>query len=423
MAEPRRRRHWPYRVAIAVGIVAILLLIAQDQDTLRVDSPVEAADPRFADYVASLVGTVARDGDSYTVLRNGDEAYPAMLAAINEARSRIVFETYVFSDGAAGAQFAAAFEAAAKRGVTVRVLLDAVGASLSKAMQERLEQAGVQIKWFNPLQFWTIEESNYRTHRKVLVIDGGIAFTGGLGIDDQWLGHAQDAKHWRDTQFRVVGPAVRTLEASFYENWIESGGRSAPALDPEPPPWPTGARSVVVWSNPTAGASNVKLLYLIALAAARQTIDIQSPYITFDESTRWALNEARRRGVRVRMLTEGPITDAMPVKHASREDYQELLDQGIEIAEFQPTMMHTKAVVIDGVVSVIGSANFGNRSFELNDELTIGVYDRELAVALIRDFDADWQRSTVLNAATWPDQRSFIGKAQELFWSAFSEVF
>ncbi|MGE0864514.1 MAG: phosphatidylserine/phosphatidylglycerophosphate/cardiolipin synthase family protein [Vicinamibacterales bacterium] len=423
MAEPRRRRHWPYRVAILVGLVAIFLLIAQDQRTLRVDSPVEAADPRFADYLASLVGTVARDGDNYTVLRNGDEVYPAMLADLAEARSRIVFETYVFSDGAVGRQFIAAFEAAARRGVTVRVLLDSVGSSLPQESEERLARAGVQLKWFNPLRFWTLEETNYRTHRKVLVIDGDIAYTGGLGVDDQWLGHAQDQDHWRDTQFKVVGPAVRTLEASFYENWIESGGRSAPALDPEPPAWPTGARSVVLWSNPTAGASNIKLLYLIALAAARHTIDIQSPYITLDSSTRWALNEARRRGVRVRMLSEGPVTDAMPVKHASRAEYQALLDLGIAIAEYQPTMMHTKAVIIDGVVSVIGSANFGNRSFELNDEQAIAVQDRSLAAALLRDFDADWQRSQVFDAATWEDQRSIVGKAQEFFWRWFSEVF
>jgi len=423
MAEPRRRRHWPYRVAIVLGVVGILLLIAQDQDTLRVDSPVAASDPGFADYLASLAGTVARDGDSYTVLRNGDEVYPAMLADLAEARSRIVFETYVFSDGAVSRQFVAAFEAAARRGVSVRLLLDSVGSSLPKESEERLAQAGVQLKWFNPLQFWTLEETNYRTHRKILVIDGQMAYTGGLGIDDQWLGHAQDQDHWRDTQFKVVGPAVRTLEASFYENWIESGGRSAPALDPEPPAWPTGARSVVLWSNPTAGASNIKLLYLIALAAARQTIDIQSPYITLDSSTRWALTEARRRGVRVRMLSEGPITDAMPVKHASRAEYQALLDLGIEIAEFNPTMMHTKAVMIDGVVSVIGSANFGNRSFELNDELTVAVHDHDLAAALGRDFDADWQRSTVLNAATWTEQRSLLGKGQEQFWRWFSEVF
>jgi cardiolipin synthase A/B len=425
MAKPqgaRKHRKWPWRVGIGVAIFAGLLLIAQDQDTLRVESPVDAADPRFADYVASLVGAAVEPGDAYVVLRNG-EAFPPMLEAIKQATSRINFETYVFKDETIGEQFLQELEQAARRGVNVRMILDPIGSVLSDANQERLKTAGVQLAWFNPMQFWALEESNYRTHRKTLVVDGKVAFTGGMGIADQWLGNAQDPQHWRDTQFQITGPAVRALEASFYENWIESGGRSAPALDPELPSRATGARSVVLWSNPTAGASNVKLLYLLAIGGARKTLDIQSPYITLDESTRWSIAEARRRGVRVRIVTEGEITDAMPVKHASRFGYQQLLDQGVEIYEYQPTMMHTKAVMVDGAFSIIGSANFGNRSFELNDELTVGVFDPELAQALIGDFENDMRASTRLDAATWKDQRGVFGKLQERFWSIFGEVF
>ena len=423
MAEPAKRRpRWPFRVLIGVLIFVGLLLVAQDQETLRVDSPVDAADPRFADYVASLVGAAVEPGDVYTVLRNGD-AFPPMLDAIEKSRTRINFETYVFKDEEIGERFLQALERAAARGVTVRMVLDPIGSALSDDSQQRLEKAGVKVEWFNPLRFWSLEETNYRTHRKVLVVDGAVAFTGGMGVADQWLGNAQDPEHWRDTQFQITGPAVRALEASFYENWIESGGRSAPALDPEPPPQSTGARSVVLWSNPTAGASNVKLLYLIAIGAARKTLDIQSPYITLDESTRWSIAEARTRGVRVRILSEGEITDAMPVKHASREGYQALLDQGVEIYEYQPTMMHTKAVMIDEAFSVIGSANFGNRSFELNDELTVAVFDPELARTLIADFEKDMQVSKKLEAATWKDQRSILGKIQEQFWAMFGEIF
>ena len=423
MAEARKHRpKWPFRVLIGVLIVGALLLIAQDQETLYVESPVEASNPRFADYVASLVGAAVEPGDVYTVLRNGD-AFPPMLDAIEKARTRINFETYVLKDEAIGERFLQALERAAGRGVTVRLVLDPIGSVLSDDNQQRLEQAGVKLMWFNPFSFWSLEETNYRTHRKVLVVDGTVAFTGGMGVADQWLGHAQDPDHWRDTQFQITGPAVRALEASFYENWLESGGRSAPALDPESPSQPTGARSVVLWSNPTAGASNLKLLYLIAIAAARKTLDIQSPYITLDESTRWSLAEARKRGVRVRILSEGEITDAMPVKHASREGYQDLLDQGIEIYEYQPTMMHTKAVMVDEAFSVIGSANFGNRSFELNDELTVAVFDPELARTLVADFEKDMQVSKKLDAATWKDQRSIFGKIQEQFWAMFGEIF
>lgn len=400
-----------------------MVFLAQDPETLRVESPVEASAPGFPDYIASLVGSPIEQGDAYTVLHNGDETFPAILTAIDAAQSRINFETYVFSDGEIGDRVIEALARAARRGVHVRVVLDSVGSKLKSENQDRLKAAGAQLAWFNPFAFSRIEDANYRTHRKTLVVDGEIAFIGGMGVADHWLGHAQDKEHWRDTHFAVRGPAVRALEASFYENWIESGGPSAPALDAEMPSQETGARSIVLWSNPLSGASNVKLLYLLAIGAARKTIDIQSPYITLDPSTQWSIEQARQRGVRVRMLAEGPITDAMPVKHASRYDYQKQLDMGIEIFEYQPTMMHTKAVIVDGVMSLIGSANFGNRSFELNDELTVAVFDRDLAAALTRDFENDTRLSEKLDRATWKDQRSFDSKLQEWFWDWFGEMF
>lgn len=408
---------------IAFAAVAMMIFIAQDPETYRVESPVPATDPRFPEYVASLVGSPLETGDSYTVLHNGDEAFPAMLSAIENAKSRINFETYVYKDGEIGDRFTQALANAAKRGVTVRVIVDPVGSLLKPKSRDLLTEAGAKLSWFNPIGFFTIEVANYRTHRKTMVVDGDVGFTGGMGVADYWTGHAQDKDHWRDTQFKVVGPSVRALEGSFYENWIETGGRSAPALDLTAPPRLSSARSMVVWSNPMSGASNMKLLYLLAIAAARKTIDIQSPYVTFDASTKWSLQQARLRGVKVRILAEGYVTDAMPVKHASRYSYQEMLDQGIEIYEYQPTMMHTKALMVDGTVSLIGSANFGNRSFELNDELAIAVFDPDLAGRLTADFDRDLQSSMKLEAATWRSQRSFDSKLQEWFWSWFGEMF
>ena len=409
-------------VLAGVAVTAGLLLIAQDQDTLRVESPVAASDPRFADYVASLVGAPVEPGDHYEVLRNGDEAFPAMLAAIEAAQSRISFESFIYEDGVVGDRFSSALADAARRGVTVRIVLDAFGATLSRESQRKLEEAGVSLVWFNTIRPWTIEEANYRTHRKVLVVDGEVAFTGGLGLADHWQGRAQSKEHWRDTQFKVTGPAVRALEASFYENWLESDGGSVPALDPERPSQGTGARSVVLWSNPTGGASNVKLLYLLSIGAARERIDIQSPYIILDASTRHSIEAARGRGVRVRILTDGDSTDAKPVKFASRAAYDWLLELGVEVFEYEPTMMHVKAMVVDGVWSVIGSANFDNRSFELNDEVTVGVADGELAEALTRDFEADLARSHGLSLATWRE-RSILQKSREWFWSMFGEIF
>ena len=422
MTRPWILRGWRLGIIIGLAIMAVLLMLAQDQETLTVQSPVAADEPRFAEYVASLIGAPVTRGDRYTALRNGDEVFPPMLESIRQARRRISFESFIYSDGVIGDQFTRELSAAARRGIAVRVVLDAFGGELSRESEEQLRGAGVQVVWFNVLRPWTLEEANYRTHRKVLVVDGEIAFTGGLGLADHWLGNAQSPEHWRDSQFQVVGPAVRALEASFYENWLEAGGLSAPALDPEQPPLDTGAQTIVAWSNPTGGASNVKLLYLLSLAGARKTIDIQSPYFILDESTRWSLQEARKRGVRVRVLTDGEITDAKPVKDASREGYQQLLDWGIEIHEYQPTMMHVKAMVVDGVWSVVGSANFDNRSFELNDELTVAIQDRQVAEALTRDFDADLRKCVQLEAATW-SRRSLWQKTRELFWSQYGELF
>jgi cardiolipin synthase A/B len=422
MARPWLLRGWRLAIVLAVALTGLFLMLAQDQETLTIESPVAVSDPRFAEYVASLVGAPVERGDAYTVLRNGDEAFPPMLEAIQQAKRRVNFESFIYEDGAVGERFTTALAAAAERGVTVRVVLDAVGSKLSRASQDRLVSAGVQVAWFNTLRPWTLEEANYRTHRKVLAVDGEVAFTGGMGLADHWLGHAQSPEHWRDTQFKVTGPAVRALEASFYENWLEAGGRSAPALDPEQPPQAIDARSVVVWSNPTGGASNVKLLFLLSIAGARKQIDVQSPYFILDESTRWSFDEARKRGVRVRILTDGDVTDAKPVKDASREEYQKLLDAGFEIYEYQPSMMHVKAMIVDGVWSVFGSANFDNRSFELNDELTVAAQSGDLAAALTRDFEADMAKSKKLDAEEWR-KRPLWQKAREFFWAQFGEVF
>ncbi|HUE85296.1 MAG TPA: phospholipase D-like domain-containing protein [Vicinamibacterales bacterium] len=422
MTRPFRRRRWLVAVLFGLALMGFLLLLAQDQETLTVQSPVPATDQGFAEYVASLVGAPVESGDRYEVLTNGDEVFPAMLDALRQAKRRISFESFIYEDGVVGDQFTDEFVKAAQRGVDVRIVLDGFGAALSGESEKKLTDAGVQVVWFNLPRPWSLEETNYRTHRKVLVVDGDVGFTGGIGLSDHWLGNAQSPDHWRDTQFKVVGPAVRGLEASFYENWLESGGLSAPALDPRPPAQQDGAQSVVVWSNPTGGASNVKLLYLLSIAGARQQIDIQSPYFILDESTQWSLNAAVERGVRIRVVTDGDITDAMPVKDASRDGYQALLDVGVEIYEYQPTMMHVKAMVVDGVWSVFGSANFDNRSFELNDELTVAVHDHDLARALTRDLGADIQKSIRLDAATWR-QRPLWQKAREWFWSHYGELF
>jgi cardiolipin synthase len=411
-------------VLLIVGLlVAVGLVIAQDQETLRVRTPLGAEDARFPDYLARLVGRPITSGDAYKALRNGVQTFPAMLRAIDNAKQRISFETYIYSDGEVAAAFTKAFVAAARRGVTVQLVLDSMGASDSSREQIRqLEEAGCHIGWFNPVLHFSLEEINYRTHRKILVVDGEVAFVGGIGQADHWLGDADSPKHWRDTQFEVRGPAVDNIEAGFHENWIETGGVVEPIVQPTAGPKAGDARSIVVWSSPEGGANALKLMYLLAIGAARKTLDIQSPYLITDESTMWSLLEARKRGVRVRLLSEGDSTDAKPVKFAARADYETLLEHGIEVYEYQPTMMHVKALVVDGAISIVGSANFDNRSLELNDELNAVVASRTVASELTGDFERDLTRSKRASLEEWRHRPVHI-RAREKLWSYFSEIF
>jgi cardiolipin synthase len=254
------------------------------------------------------------------------------------------------------------------------------------------------------------------------VVDGDIGFTGGAGVADHWLGNAQDPEHWRDTHVLMRGPIVRLLEGAFYENFAEASPQVAPELDPPPLEQDPEGASFLVRSSPTGGSNDLKRLYLLAIASARRTLDITSPYFVTDESSMWSLEDAVRRGVKIRVLVEGDITDAMPVKYASREKYEWLLRQGIEIYEYQPTMMHTKVMVVDGIWSMFGSANFDNRSLELNDELNVAVTNRDLAGRFLQDFDQDLRVSTRLTLEAWR-KRSLLQKTREKFWSAFGEVF
>jgi len=410
-------------VLVALVVTATVLAVAQDQETVELRSAVSAEDPAAASYLAALVAADLVEGNTYDVLVNGDQVFPAMLQAIEAARERISFETYVYDKGRIADQFTSALEQAARRGIAVNVILDALGTgSMEKSHLERLENAGAHVLSFNPTGWYTLEELNYRTHRKILVVDGTLAFTGGVGVADHWLGNAQDPQHWRDTHVRIRGPIARTLEAAFYENFVGGGFAVTPVLtEPEGMP-DADDQSMVVRSSPSDGASDLKRLYLLAIAMARRSIDISSPYFVTDESTMWALDDARKRGVTIRVLVESDVTDHKSVKYASREAYEDLLERGIQIYEYTPTMMHTKTMVVDGVLSIFGSANFDNRSLELNDEVNVAVMSRRLAARFVENFEQDIHVSHRLSLAAWRT-RPFMDKVHEHFWSYFGEVF
>ena len=417
------------KIAFALALIGLFvvggLLIVQDEEFIYVQSAYAAEDARFPPYVAAVTGSPLTRGGAFQVLTNGIEILPAMRAAIDGARERIVFESYIFSDGEYGKRFAASLAAAARRGVRVYLLLDAIGAKdLGDENEALMKSAGVHIAWFNPVWHW--QELNGRSHRKILVVDGTVGFTGGASIADHWAGNADSKDHWRDTHFRIEGPPVRFLEACFYENWIESAGVVMPVLEEVSElagdVGSGGPVSVPVWSSPVGGHGGVKKLYLLSLAAAKRTLDIQTPYFVMDGSTKWSLLQAAGRGVRIRMLVEGDLTDAKAVKHASRAGYEELLEAGIEIYEYQPTMMHAKVLMVDGAWTIVGSANFDNRSLELNDENNIGVADAAFAARLLTDFETDLTRASKLDLAAWRE-RPLMDRVRQRFWGFFGELF
>ena len=418
---PVRRAFVILLVAAAVG--ALLLMLAQDQVTLNTRSAVGAAEPRHPNYIAGLLGVQLTRGNRFTVLTNGDQIFPAMLKAVKEARRRISFETYIYTKGEMADAFTQAFEDAARRGVRVNLVIDAVGGSkIPDEHVTRLKAAGCRVATFNTPSWYSLEEINYRTHRKILVVDGVTAFTGGVGIDDQWKGNAQDKEHWRDTMVEAVGPIARLMEGGFYENFAEAAGEVTPELDEPQVASDEEGAAFVVRSSPSGGANDLKRLYALALGSARQTVAITTPYFVTDETSRWALEDAVKRGVKIRLLVEGDITDAMPVKYASRKHYEQLMTMGIEIYEYEPTMMHTKTFVVDGTWSMFGSANYDNRSLELNDELNVGVTNRDLAARLLADFERDLKSARRLDLESWR-KRSMLMKTREHFWSAFGEIF
>jgi cardiolipin synthase len=414
-------------IVVITAVFGLIVLFAQDPSTVRLDSAVPIEDARFLEYASAVTASPPTRGDRYEMLLNGDQIYPAMLGAIRNARQRVNFLTYIYSPGEVANLFTSALADAGRRGVEVNVVVDAFGASdIPDDHVKRLEESGVSVGHYRPVRWYSIQESNYRNHRKILVVDGETAFTGGVGVADHWLGHAQDQDHWRDSQFRIQGPVVRYLEAVFYESLAETLPRVTPEIGPAvagtPPPPAGAASSIIVSSAPNGGSGGVKRLFLLSIAAAKRSLDITTPYFVVDGSTQWSLEQARRRGVRIRILVEGDRTDAKTVKWASRSHYDGLLQQGIEIYEYQPTMIHAKTTVVDGVWSIIGSANFDNRSLDMNDEVNVGIVDPVFAEALSATYEDDLQKAKRLTLDTWRE-RALHEKANEKFWSLLGEFF
>ncbi|MES2316363.1 MAG: phospholipase D-like domain-containing protein [Pseudomonadota bacterium] len=369
-------------------------------------------DPQFRRSMSILLGPPIVEGNQVEALLNGDAIFASMLKAIRGAEKTITFETYIYWSETIGAEFSTALIERARAGVKVHVMLDFIGSiKMDDSAMVAMEQAGIKLERFHKPVWWKFTKLNNRTHRKVLVVDGKIGFTGGVGIADQWRGAAQDKQHWRDTHFRVEGPVVGQMQAVFADNWTKATGvvLDGPAYFPALVA-KGGHAAQMFSSSPSGGSESMLLMFLMSITAAQHTIHLSSSYFVPDELTIKALVAAAKRGVKIRIITPGDNIDSDVVRAASRARWGALLAAGIEIAEYQPTMYHVKALTVDSLMVSVGSTNFDNRSFSLNDEANLNVIDAQFATEQVKVFNNDWKKAKIISYAVWKD-RPLLEKA------------
>jgi len=394
-------------ITIVVTLLVALVVVNAGSGEKKIQQRIEhlygVEDPQFLHVMGTMLGPPVVAGNRYQVLVNGDRIFPSMLAAIRGAKRTIDFETYIYWSGEIGKTFADALSERARAGVRVHVLLDWVGsAKMEEALIDELRSSGVEIQKYHPPHWSHLGRLNNRTHRKLLVVDGTVGFTGGVGVADKWTGDAQDPDHWRDTHFRVEGPVVAQMQGVFMDNWIKTAGAVLHGADYFPDIAPlTGGSAQVFSSSPTGGSASMELMYLMALTSATRTIRLSSSYFVPNELAVQTMVAAMKRGVKLQIIVPGTHIDAETVRSASKARWGELLAAGAEIYEYQPTMFHCKVMIVDEFMVSTGSTNFDDRSFRLNDEANLNIYDRDFAAEQVRIFDADLAKSRRIDLAAW----------------------
>ncbi len=385
-----------------------------------VDPPYSVVDPQFLRSMGHLMGPGVLASNKVTGYYNGDQFFPAMLEAIHGAKKSVNLETYIYWSGDMAQQFSDALTERARAGVQVHVLIDWLGSGkIDSRLLNKMEEAGVDVEKYNPLVIYRLARVNHRDHRKLLIVDGRIGFTGGAGIASEWEGNAEAPNHWRDTQFKLEGPAVAQMQAVFLSNWMRSTGEVLAGNDFFPPLQPVGDEYAQVFgSSPRDGTETVRLMYLLSIAAARKSIRISTPYFVPGNKTEDQLVEACKRGVKVEILVPGAKTDVPIVRHASRSRWGRLLQAGVHFYEYQPTMYHCKAVIVDDIWVSVGSANVDNRSFQLNDEANLNVYSTAFAAQQVAIFEDDKKKSREVTFKEWQD-RSIWKRIMETFTAPF----
>jgi cardiolipin synthase len=421
-SAPRRPKRPPILAIVAVSVAmgyALAITVAKSgapkQTVYELPHDFTLSAPTFLP--SALPGASMTSGNRLELLENGDAIFPAMLAAISSARKTVSFEAYIFWSDEVGTRFRDALAERAAHGVGVRVLLDAIGSPgrhMNASDVEILRHAGCQVEFFHSMKPWMLWVFNHRNHRRVLVVDGALGFTGGVGFADPWRGNADSKGHWRDTQVLVEGPAVRGLQRAFQENWSEVTGEALVGEEFFPALPQAGTSAVaVVPSSPLAPMSGAGRVYAISLAAAAKEIWIANSYFLPDDATANLLVAAVKRGVDVRVIVPSDDQNDVPAtKAAGRSSFGPLLAGGVKIFEYQPTMFHLKTMVVDGVFSTVGSANFDDRSFHLNEEINLFVYDGVFAGQMKESYRRDLSRCRPYTYTMWK-QRSLKKRVTE----------
>ena len=395
----------PITVFVTLVVILVIANLSSGEKKIehKIDRLYASDDPQFLRSMGLLLGPPVISGNRFEMLLNGDRIFPSMLEGIRSARKTITFETFIYWSGEIGEQFAQALAEKAREGVAVHVLLDWVGSSkMDKRYLNLLRDAGAQVIQYHKPHWTGLGRMNDRTHRKLLVIDGLIGFTGGVGIAPEWSGHAQDEKHWRDTHFRVAGPVVGQMQAVFMDNWVKASGNvlHGPHYFPHIESQGEGLAHMFS-SSPSGGSDDMQLMYLMAITAATHSIHLASAYFVPDKLTINAIVEAAKRGVKVQIITPGKRIDTHTVREASRACWGDLLKTGVEIYEYQPTMFHCKLLVVDEYMVSVGSTNFDSRSFKLNDEANLNIYDRDFARLQTATFADDIGKSQQITLDAW----------------------
>jgi cardiolipin synthase A/B len=405
---------WIVLATLFVTLVVQNIVTGEKKIERRISHLYGVRDARFVRAMGNLLGPAMVGGNQVRELVNGEQIFPAMLEAIRGARRTIAFETFIYWSGEIGLQFAEALAERARAGVKVHVLLDWVGASkLDDDALRLMQEAGVDVEKYHPLRWYNLGRVNNRTHRKLLVVDGAIGFTGGVGIADKWNGAARNPDEWRDSHYRVEGPAVAQMQAAFMDNWMKSRGEVLHGDDYFPPLPTRGEHLAQMFkSSSTEGSESVRLMYLLTIASAETSILLANSYFVPDDLSIETLVAAANRGVRIEIIVPGKEIDTETTRKASRSRWGKLLEAGVEISEFQPTMFHCKTMIVDGVWVSGVSTNFDSRSFRLNDEANLNIYDEEFAARQTEIFAADKARARRVSLEEWRN-RPFAEKLLE----------